>query len=46
MKKKLCVTVEEDLLSKLDGHMSNSIFRNKSHLVEHALQKFLEEEEE
>lgn len=44
MKRKLSVTVEEDLLSQLDEKLLSNTFRNKSHLVEIALQKYLEEE--
>lgn len=44
MKRKLSVTVEEKVLHQLNEKLSNSLFRNKSHLVEIALQKYLEEE--
>ena len=45
MKRKLSVTVEENLLCQIDEKLSNSLFRNKSHLVEVALQKYLEEKD-
>ena len=41
MKRKLSVTVEEDLISQLDEKLSNNLFRNKSHIVEVVLQKYL-----
>jgi metal-responsive CopG/Arc/MetJ family transcriptional regulator len=45
MKKKLSVTVEEKLIDQLDSKLKNSLFRNKSHLVEIAIEKFLEGDE-
>ncbi|MFH1972051.1 MAG: hypothetical protein ABIJ18_01080 [archaeon] len=44
MKQKLSVTIDKELLSKLDGKLQNKILRNRSHLVEIALIKYLEEE--
>jgi len=44
MKRKLSVTIDEELLSKLDSKLQNKMLRNKSHLVEIALMKYLEGE--
>lgn len=41
MKKKLSITVEESLISKLDNAIKSGIFRNKSHVVEFALNNLL-----
>ena len=45
MKKKLSVTVDKELISKLDEILRDDleIFRNKSHLVEIAIKKYLKE---
>lgn len=43
MKRKLSVTIEEELLLMIDERTRSSIYRNKSHLVELALKKYLEE---
>ena len=47
MKKIMSVTIEEDLISWLATYsQSQSKYRNKSHLVEIALEKLKTEEEE
>ena len=43
MKSKLSITVEQDLISKLESIVKQGIFRNKSHIVEFALNKLLRE---
>lgn len=43
MKQKLCVTVDEKLIRKLEDRLGERVFRNKSHIVELALAKWLEE---
>ena len=45
MKKKLSITVDNSVLEKLDSFLSDGSFRNKSHIVEQALRKFLEKKE-
>ena len=46
MKKILSVTIEEDLVKWLQSYsQTSSKFRNKSHVVEVALEKLKEEEE-
>jgi len=43
MKKKLSITIDENLISKLDDRLQDKMLRNRSHLVEVALMRFLEE---
>jgi len=44
MKERLSVTVDKDVLKQLENHLNKRIFRNKSHIVELALNKWLEEQ--
>lgn len=44
MKKKLSVTVEKELISKLDAKLKDGMLRNRSHLVERAIVRYLEDE--
>jgi len=46
MKKKLSVSVEEDTISEIEQEILNGIYRNKSHLVEMAVNKLLRKENE
>ena len=41
MKQKLSVTIEEDTVKLLDKFVQGGRFRNKSHIVEYSLNKFL-----
>jgi Arc/MetJ-type ribon-helix-helix transcriptional regulator len=41
MKKKISITVEEELISKIEKELKQGLFRNKSHVVEYALMRFL-----
>lgn len=43
MKQKLSVTIDGKLISDLKGIVQNEEFRNKSHLVEVAIKRFVEE---
>ena len=45
MKEKLSVTIDERLIAQLDAMMQDeeSVFRNKSHLVEVAIKKYVQE---
>ena len=43
MKKKLSITVEQDKIEKIELAVASGLFRNKSHVIESALNKFLEE---
>jgi len=42
MKHRICISLDEDTVVKLREGLRKSIFRNKSHLVEHAVNDFLE----
>ena len=43
MKKKLSISIEEETIEALDSLVEEGNFRNKSHLVESAIDKFIEE---
>lgn len=43
MKHKLSITMDEETVLKVMGKLRNGQFRNKSHVVEYAVKKFLEE---
>jgi Arc/MetJ-type ribon-helix-helix transcriptional regulator len=45
MKQKLSITVEEDIIQRIEGCVSEGSFRNKSHVVEFALNRLLREKE-
>jgi metal-responsive CopG/Arc/MetJ family transcriptional regulator len=42
MKKKLSISIEENTILELDDYVKDGTFRNKSHLIELAIDKFLE----
>ena len=42
MKQVFTISLDEELVQKIRDHSRNSSFRNKSHLVEEAIKKFLE----
>jgi len=44
MKQKLSVTIDEDKIELLNQIIKEGRFRNKSHLVEYSLNKFLKGE--
>ncbi|HEA46520.1 MAG TPA: ribbon-helix-helix protein, CopG family [Candidatus Pacearchaeota archaeon] len=44
MKTKISVSLEDELHEKLKKIVKRSIFRNKSHLIEHAIESLLKEE--
>lgn len=44
MKIKLSITIDEEKVSKIDEILKQGLFRNKSHVLEYALIKFLEME--
>ena len=46
MKHKLSVTLDEEVVEEITRNLSTGKFRNKSHLVEFAVKKFLKSEEE
>jgi len=41
MKKKISITVEEELISRIEEELKQGLFRNKSHVVEYALMRLL-----
>jgi Arc/MetJ-type ribon-helix-helix transcriptional regulator len=43
MKKKLSISIDENSVEKLDAYVQEGSFRNKSHVIEFALNKFMNE---
>lgn len=43
MKVKVSISMDEETLKQIEGKLENSVFRNKSHFVEHAVKKLLKE---
>ena len=41
MKKKLSISIEEDKIKLLERLVKDGRFRNKSHLIEYSIDKFL-----
>lgn len=44
MKQKISISIEEEKVKELDELLKKSKFRNKSHVMEIALEKLLEDE--
>ncbi len=44
MKQKLSITMEEETIKLIDEILKEDRFRNKSHLIEYSLNRFLKEE--
>jgi len=44
MKTKISVTIDEQKIKLIDEILKKGLFRNKSHIVEYSLNKFLKEE--
>ena len=44
MKSKLSITLDEETLLEIEKQLNSGKFRNKSHIVEYAVKKLLEEE--
>jgi len=42
MKQKISISIEKDSIDRLEKCLENGKFRNKSHVIEYALNKFLE----
>jgi len=40
MRGKLSISIEEELIRKIEKEVETGLFRNKSHLVEYAVNKF------
>lgn len=45
MKQKLSVTIDKEKIKLIEGILKKGFFRNKSHILEFALTKFLEGEQ-
>ena len=43
MKQKISITIEEDQVKVIENLLQDSRFRNRSHVIEHSLRKFLDE---
>lgn len=41
MKAKISITIEEELLNDLDKILKEGLFRNKSHVIEYSVKKFI-----
>lgn len=46
MKQKLSITIDKEKVKAIDEILKKGFFRNKSHVLEFALSKFLEKEDE
>lgn len=46
MKRKISVSLSEETIKKLDEYILDESFRNKSHVIEFAVKKFMKEKEE
>ncbi|MBI4158796.1 hypothetical protein HY500_00885 [Candidatus Woesearchaeota archaeon] len=42
MKTKISISIEEETLKKIEEVLEEGIFRNKSHVIEYSIKKFLE----
>ena len=43
MKKKISVSIEEKTIDDIDKFIEDGLFRNKSHVIEYAINKFMKE---
>jgi len=43
MKKKISISIDENSIEKIEDLVETGNFRNKSHVIEFALNKFIEE---
>jgi len=43
MKLKISISVDEDVVSEVEEVLKEGLFRNKSHVFEYSLRKFLKE---
>lgn len=46
MKQKLSITIEEDIINMIENRVNSGLFRNKSHLIEYAVNQFLRSQNE
>lgn len=45
MKQKMSITIDEEKVKRLENLLKEDFFRNKSHIIELALSKFLKDRE-
>jgi Arc/MetJ-type ribon-helix-helix transcriptional regulator len=41
MKQKISISIEDEVISRIEERLGDGLFRNKSHLIEYAVNKFL-----
>tara|TARA_Y100000310_G_scaffold275570_1_gene292178 strand:- start:236 stop:382 length:147 start_codon:yes stop_codon:yes gene_type:complete len=46
MKQKISITIDEEHIELIENILQDSRFRNRSHVIEHSLRKFLDDEGE
>ncbi len=46
MKQKISISMEEELIKKIDDILKQGLFRNKSHFIEYAANKLAGEKDE
>lgn len=46
MKQKLSITIDEETIKIVENILREGLFRNKSHIIEYSLNKFLKEKGE
>ena len=46
MKQKVSISLGEDTLKKVEEKLTEGLFRNKSHIIEYSVNKFLEKDNE
>lgn len=44
MKQKISITIDENQVKVIENLLQDSRFRNRSHVIEHSLNKFLDDE--
>ena len=45
MKQKMSISIEEEKIKLLEKLLKQGLFRNKSHIIEYSLDRFLEQQE-
>ena len=45
MKTKISISLDENTLKNIEKILEEGLFRNKSHLIEYSIKKFLEEKQ-
>jgi len=43
MKQKISISIDEEKIKLIEEKLKEGVFRNKSHLIEYSLNKFLQE---